>query len=243
MKHIIRTVILVCFFISGLFLFHFLKSEKKVLYPQNFFCDIDTILSEQTKQNIIDFVQKTYNQKEKIEDFIQAIQQKFPVIASAKASLGNAETMNIFILGEKPCIQINTNLIASQSGLLFDRYVFSQESLIDLKQFNYPDVFHLDRLDDQTILFFKKIPDSLFDAYTINWLSHEEIWLHHKEKEHHILVSSAWDMNKEDLVFCDKIHDQSIKKENEADKRRKKSKAKWACDLRFKGQVVAYPIF
>lgn len=244
MKQVIRAITLVCISLGGLYLFRFAKSEEKLLYPASCHCVVDPVFSESIHKKIVEFVEKTYDQKQQMQNFLGSVQERFPVIESASVSLDNVEVMNLFINGQKPYVRINEKLVSTESGFIFSQDSFSPQYLQGLKGFSCSDGYISDQLQRRALSFFKKIPDPFFDMYRVHWASNEEVWFHHKEKDYSVLVSSGWDMNIDDVYACHKIQDELIESQKEKNKkRRRKIHAKWVCDLRFKGQVIAYPIF
>jgi hypothetical protein len=244
MKQVIRAVALVCISLGGLYLFRFSKSEEKVLYPASCHCIVDPVFSELVHQKIKSFVDQSYDQKREMQDFLDSVQEQFPVIDSASVSLDNAQTMSLLVSGQKPYVRINKDFVSTESGTVFSQGSFSNQSLQGLKSFSCSSGVVSDFLEQRALLFFKRIPDPFFDMYKVHWASNEEIWFHHKEKDYSVLVSSGWDMNVEDVYACHTIQDELVENQREKNKRRrKKVHAKWVCDLRFKGQVIAYPIF
>lgn len=244
MKQITRAAILVCISLGGLYFFQLSKTEEKVLYPESCHCVIDSIFSQKTIEQISSFAQQKYDRKQDMESFLGSVQDNFPFIESVSVSLDNPNFMSLTVSGKRPYVCVNKKLVSTELGSLFSQDIFSDQSLQGLKSFSCSERSINDRLQKRALLFFKEIPEPFFDVYRVHWVSNEEVWFHHKEKKYSVLVSSGWDMNVKDVYACHTIQDELVESQKEKNKRRrKKVHAKWVCDLRFKGQVVAYPIF
>lgn len=238
MVHTTRTMILVSVSLAGLYLFRFTQSEERAFLPEVCKASIDSVFSENFKRKVTFFIQETYDQKNGVSELLSEIQAEFPVIRSVSASIDNAETVKIMINGYQPHILLNDSWAVTEQGDVFSRSYFAHDVLRELNQLSCLNGLVPEKLETETLSFFKDIPKPFFDLYDVCWDSGDSIWFHHKEKNYSMLVASGWDMSVDDLYTCQKVQERMI--ENQ---KRKRKNMRWICDLRFKGQVVTYPSF
>lgn len=207
-----------------------LKTLKKIV-PQQCACSLDTILSSDYQEKIIETIQVLYKENNNSCDVIQKTLQEFPEITHMQAEICSSNTICFYAQVSKPIFLLNDQLV------IFETQNMSKKENIDLDILTHlPKIYSKNSQEYAAMLaFVQGISKELTKKYSITWVDKDLIIFKPQDGENMSCLASAYLIPTVQLFQdCYDLYNQNFKKGS----KKKNNKIMVEYDIRFKNQII-----
>jgi len=202
------------------------------------------------KVKIKDFFSGQRKEKaQPLRDLCAAVQKQFPSIESISLSHIPSGVLIVNIKSMRPLFAINQDFVLTDVGSLFNKLIFSSDSLKKLRQitccsldlykqemlFGNVQTDYADRLPDNFLQTAKNIPAQRFDLYDIVCESSIKWLLQDRQKKNFSILCTNANLSDERLITaCNKVKGTLCERDN----RFLRGIRSWVTDVRFENQII-----
>jgi hypothetical protein len=132
-----------------------------------------SIYSNKIKQNLLQAVSQNFNDL----NFYEKMKQEFKIIKKIEWQRSDLGCVNMTITGVEPICKINGLYVLGDKRRLFELSQFEDFKLEQLHKVQISEKFINKKLDDQTYNFVRRIPDTMWNSFAINYINRSRIEL------------------------------------------------------------------
>ncbi len=197
----------------------------------HFVCIIDSLITDQTEQNIINYIEQI-PKKELISfcKLAEKIEKQFPFIQETIIEKIAPNTITVTCNVQQPFGIINDEFIMTEQGHLYNKNIFLSLITEQLPRIILPSL-ETDIIKS-VLTIINTIDPIILSKFTLSWTSHTQIYLYEKEHGQFSIVFKKNQLVDKKLFN----HCMQIKQKLQSTMNKKN----YVADIRFKDQIVVY---
>ncbi len=210
---------------------------SKALQPKTIFFATDSLFSDYSTAIFTDYATKKATLAQSATILYNKLHEEIPVLKQVSINYNGSQQAHAYFKALTPQAVIkidNHNYILTENNSVFNALYYNPAVTQKFPSLQATSQLLQEKNDSAALQqFLQKVPQWVFDSYTVYWQNQTEIFLQHAEYKNFYILT------KYDTIYSPKLITslESIKKIVEE----KNKKTDWKADIRFNDQIVLSP--